>query len=254
MYLHTKLWLALAAIFTISRSAEADIVINWSQPSVSITIIDSQNALITGTTTGDQAVPFQVMVSTINATQQVSVTGPLGNNPNPLNLNMPAPRQAGSLMTVGISIPGYNMVNVAFDLLDIDAASENLPPFSSWQDQITFLNPGTGFNFTPVNPARYTVSGNQITAVIGPNIGNNSNQANVNVAHAGSSSSIRYTYGPGPFDLLGQNQRHGISNITIQSLVAIPEPGVANLMFLACVGLSACRRRGQRPLRSADTR
>jgi hypothetical protein len=251
MYLHTKLWLALVAIFSIAGSADADIVIDWSQPSVSITIINSQNALITGSTTGDQVVPFQVMVSTTNATQQVSVTGPLGNNPNPLNLNMPAPRQAGSLMTIDISIPGYNMVNMWFDLLDVDAASENLPPFSSWQDQITFLNPGSGYNFTPVNPARYNVSGNQITAVIGPNIGNNSNQANVNVANSGSASNIRYTYGPGPFDLLGQNQRHGISNITIQSIVAIPEPGMTALVFLAFAGTAICRRRDRRPARSA---
>ncbi len=250
MYRRAKMWMALIVSACLSSSADADLVIDWSQPSVSINIIDSQNAIVTGFTTGDQAVAFQALITTANASQQVTLTGPLGGIGNPLNLNIPAPRQLASLMAVEISIPGYQMVNSAFELLDVDAASQNSPPFGSWQDQITFLDPVSGITFTPVDPARYSINGNQITAVLGPNIGNNSPDANVNVQLAGASEYIRYTYGPGLFDLLGQNQRHGISNITIQSIVAIPEPGVANLMFFAFVGLSVSRRRKRHRLSS----
>ncbi len=226
----------------LAAPCRADIVINWSDASVSINVTDAQSATITGMTTGDMAVPFLATITSVGSPQQISLLGPLGDFANPLNLNLPATRTASTLMTVEISIPGYVMVNPTFDLLDIDAAASTNPPFASWQDQITFLDPGPGISYTPVVPTRYQIAGNQITAVLGPNIANASTAANVNVAMTGIASTIRYAYGPGPLDQLGQNQRHGISNITIQAL-AIPEPGSACLCPWAAIALAWARRR-----------
>ena len=242
MFANIKPWAAIVSVLLVTSASRADVVINWSDASVSINVTDAQNATITGLTTGDMVVPFLATISSSGSQQEISLLGPLGANANPLNLNLPATRVGSTLMTVEISIPGYVMVNPIFDLLDIDAAASTNPPFSSWQDQITFLDPSSGYVFTPVAPTRYSISGNQITAVLGPNIANGSTAANVNVALSGITSSIRYAYGPGPFDQLGQNQRHGISNITIQAL-AIPEPGMACLGSLAAIAAALVWRR-----------
>jgi hypothetical protein len=92
-----------------------------------------------------------------------------------------------------------------------------------------------GTTLTPVNTSYATASGFVTTGING-NVGNTSTNGNVAVVEAGTLSAIRMTFGPGPNDLFGQNQRFGLTNITITDLVATPEPGTAALTGVGLLG------------------
>ena len=221
------------------------VTIDWSNASVVITNTTTTSATVTGTTTGSLTIPFVVTITTVGGTQGVT-RSQLGNYNNALNMNIPATRNSGTLMTVNIALTGYSMVAASFSLLDVDT-SETGAPFAGWQDRITLLGANAGTTLTPVNTGYATVSGMVTTGVNG-NVVNTSNLGNVAVAEAGTLNAIRMTFGPGPSDQFGQNQRFGLTNIAISDVELLtPEPGTNVLLGagLLLIGAWAHRRRAR---------
>jgi hypothetical protein len=156
-------------------------------------------------------------------------------------MNLPATRTASTLMTVNVSLTGYAMIAASFTLLDVDT-SEASSPFAGWQDRITLIGANAGSTLTPTNTSYATVSGLATTGING-NVANNSTNGNVAVAEAGILNSIRLTFGPGPNDQFGQNQRFGMTNITISDVIVNPEPATGLTMAAAMALLAVALRR-----------
>lgn len=239
--MHFRL-LAIIVVLLTPVTARAAVTIDWA--GATINTINSQSATVTGLTTGDVSVGYTITINS-NISQDISFAAPLGNTTPVLNLNLPAPRNAATLMTVSIALNGgLTMVNPSFALLDIDASVGNT--FSSWRDQLIFTS--ASVSMTAVNPAFTQVTGNTALGMDG-NVPNGSTSANVNVTTGGVISSMDYTYGPGLGDQFGQNQRHGISIITMDAVV--PEPSTWALLSMAALfGIAHARRKGWRLLRA----
>jgi len=215
--------------------ARATTIINWSDPSVVITMTGTTSGTVTGKTTGDHVVPFLVNVTIVNGAEDIS-RSILGNYATPLNLDIQAGRTSTTLMTTTISIPGYNLQGVSYTLFDVDA-SDNKAPYTSWQDKIMILE--GPMVAAALDPTTVTVSGSTLLGKKG-NVGNTSTNGNVNISDVSSLvvPRIKVTFGPGPNDQFGNNQRFGFSNITIQQLnLAVPEP---ETYIYTGIGLAAC--------------
>jgi hypothetical protein len=251
--MHFRILLTLVLVL-LAKPAHALVFINWTGATITNPV--GSNTTVTGFTSGDIVVPYTITITSKGSTHEITRDSPLGNNFNPLNLNLPETRNVNTLMTVTIALgAGYRMVNPSFTLLDIDVSPGagqpgNPPPTRDWEDLLTFSPLLSGVNMTAVNPLFTQVSGNVARGIAG-NVPNDSTNANVNVTSTGAYSTLSYTYGPGPLDGLQSNQRHGISIITMDGVV--PEPGTYAMMGLmvAMVGIRHVRRNGWRLRKSS---
>jgi hypothetical protein len=212
--------------------ARAATTFNWSDPSVTITQVNPFLATVTGSTIGDRILPFTVTISSVGSPFTIS-TSLLGADPFPLNLNLPPPRNAGTLMTVDIRLDnGIQMTSGSYTLLDVDA-SPGSPLFTNWRDQVTVQNAGS--TLTALNPAFTQVVGLVALGFAG-NAPNGSTLGNVTVSTPGTFPFVGMTYGPGPGDGFASNQRFGISNVVLVDTVN-PEP---ETWVLIGTGLGLC--------------
>jgi hypothetical protein len=219
--------------------AKAAVVIDWGAAGVTFTTISATQAVVTGVTTGDAAIPFTATFNTVGSNLALSsgMTGGVFSVPL---VNHPAPRNAGTQTTISITLTGYQMSGTSFALLDVDWAGAG----ASWQDSVTVTSPGAVL--TSVNSAFTSVSGNTVLG-IGGNVPNSTPNGNVNVAIGSILSAITMTFGAGPVDGFAGGQTIGISNISITSaLLDAPEPSTITFIvvgaLLMAVGLRIRRR------------
>jgi hypothetical protein len=234
------LGLTVLATVVCASQARASTRFNWTDPSVSVNVFSPFSVTITGNTQGDRVIPFTVTITSVGSPLNASISL-LGNDPNALNLELPATRVAGTLMTVDIRLNnGWTLSNSSYTLYDIDASPGN-GVYTDWRDRLTVLNGGS--TLTAVNPSFVQIAGLVATGFQG-NAANNSTNGNVRVSTPGTFLSLNMTYGPAPGDGLGSNQRFGLSEIVVNQIVT-PEPGAWVLMgtglFLCLAG--ALRKR-----------
>lgn len=215
------------------------VVINWNAPGVTFTTISTTQAVVTGLTTGDAAIPFTATFNTVGSTLALS-RGTTGNVANIPLVNHPPTRNSSTQTTITIALSGYRMSGTTFAILDVDWAGSG----ASWQDRVTVTSPGA--TLTSVNPAFTSVTGSTVLG-IGGNVPSTLNSGNVNVSISSIISAITMTYGPGPVDGFGSNQLIGISNISIVSaLLDVPEPSTVVFLITGVVLVAAGMRRVRR--------
>ncbi|MBI1375119.1 MAG: hypothetical protein GC159_20565 [Phycisphaera sp.] len=237
----------------ISARCDASVVIDFSDSSVVISpTTETSGAVdVTGMTTGDVNIPFLVHFEMNGSNQLITTTSPLGNQTgNLLNVELTSTRNSGTSQTVTITLGASNnlsFTDASWTYLDVDASEDggffgNNPAadFDNWQDKIVVDNSQAAVAMTSVNTSYTQVTGNQVQGINDNNVPNNSSNGNVNVTLTGTMNQIVYTYGPGSEDGLEQNQRVGLSNITIASVNTVPEPGATAMLsvltVLACLG------------------
>jgi hypothetical protein len=209
-----------------------DPIIDWSNASVVITTNSTTSVTVTGNTTG-VVIPFIVTITTTGGTEVVTKTGPLGGYATPLNLDINTGRSAATLMTVTIKLLGYSMITPSFTLLDVDTSNAPPAPYTSWQDRV--IIGGSGYTLTALDTTTVSITGQTALGLNG-NITNGNTNGNVNVTQSGTVSTISMTFGPGPNDQFGNNQRFGLTNISIPNVLATPEPPALAMLGLGLLG------------------
>ena len=242
-----RLSACLFALGLLVPGARATTVIDWEDPSVIVTTINSRHVRVTGFTTGDHHLRFTVDISTVNALLNVSFN-PTGGENAQLNMNMPTPRNSLTLLTLTASLEGgVAMENIAYAILDIDG-SPSLGNFRDWRDRVTITNAGA--TLSAVNSNYVQVTGLVATATgRNGNIGTTSTNGNVNVSIPNPTATIGFLYGPGPGDRFNSNQLIAISKIRFTANPPPPTNTPEPVTWLS-VGVVLCglgwraRRRG----------